>query len=915
MKLYLKEGDEKYMVVDEDTNDRWSVGIFMSDDNFEQVSFVNGINTNLGGTHVDSVTKNIIKQFTEKLKKKKLNIKNSYIKDKMFIFVRSAIENPSFNSQTKEFLATKPSKFGSTWEISKKFITGLTKTGIMEEVTSFAEFKEKKALKKTDGKIKKRIIVPKLDDANWAGTKKSSQCLLILTEGDSAKTFAMSGLSKIGRDQYGVFPLKGKLLNVKDASSTKILGNAEITNLKKILGLKQGHKYTNLSEARYGGIVILTDQDVDGSHIKGLVMNMFHTFWPELLDLGFVKSLITPIVKAFKGKEVVSFYTLTDYENWKKTHTTGWKNKYYKGLGTSNAKEAKEALENILEKLITYTDNGNTDAAINLGFSKSQADARKVWLSKYDRESILDQKQTEVPIEDFINKDLIHFSNYDNYRSIPSIIDGLKPTQRKILYSGFKYLTKSEIKVAQFSGLVSQKTDYHHGEASIVSTIIGMAQNFVGANNCNLYMPNGQFGTRMMGGKDASSERYIFTNVAPVTRKIFSLEDDNLLDYKDSDGLSIEPEYYVPSIPMILVNGSTGIGTGFSTTVLPHKIEDIVKAIQDKLDDKKAKTLKPWVRSFSGDITELEAKKYVTKGKYTIDEETKTITVTELPIGTWTENYKTFIESLIVDRSASDKAKKTQILQNFYNQSTESVARFVLELVPASFNKLVKKGAAAIEKTLKLTSNMSETNMYLFNKDGQITKYKSANEILDYYYDIRLEYYNLRKQKMIDILSAKVAELQNKSRFIRLVKSKKIDVLDTTEAKLEQDLTKLKFLKIDDSYDYLINMKIRSLTLERANKMEAEYKELNKELEALKLKEIKDMWREDLEEILKENKKYNDELAGEILTESKDTKVVKKRKIRKTKAKKVTKKTKAKKVKVKKVKATKKVKIVKVSNV
>jgi len=920
MKLYLKEGDEKYMVVDEDVNERWSVGVFMSDDNFEQVSFVNGINTNLGGTHVEHVTRNMIKQFTEKLKKKKLNIKNSYIKDKMFVFVKSFIENPSFNSQTKEFMTTRSTKFGSSWEISKKFITGLTKTGIIEEVASFAAFKEQKNLKKTDGKVKRRLIgIPKLDDANWAGSKKSSQCLLILTEGDSAKAFAMSGLSKIGRDQYGVFPLKGKLLNVKEASSTKILGNTEITNLKKILGLKQGHKYKGLDETRYGGVVILTDQDVDGSHIKGLVMNMFQTFWPELLKLGFVKSLITPIVKAFKGKETISFYTLTDYENWKKGDKKGWKTKYYKGLGTSNAKEAKESLENILEKLITYTDDGKTEEAINLGFSKKLADDRKKWLLNYDREKVLDQKQKAVTVTDFINKDLIHFSNYDNHRSIPSIVDGLKPTQRKILYTGLKYLTKAEIKVAQFSGLVGQKTDYHHGEASIVSTVVGMAQNFVGANNCNLYMPNGQFGTRMMGGKDRSSERYIFTNVAPVTKKIFNIQDDNLLKYIDSDGTLVEPEYYVPSIPMILVNGSTGIGTGFSTDVLPHKLEDLVEAIQDKLDGKKAKKLKPWYRSFEGKIKDLGAKKYKTKGKYEIDNDSKTITITELPVGTWTENYKQFIEGLIVDRSASEKDKKKQIIQNYYNHSTESTVKFILELVPASFNKLVKKGEEAIEKELKLSSNLSENNMYLFNKDGQITKYKSANEILDYYYDVRLEYYDLRKKKMIEILAAKVAELQNKVRFIRMVKSKKIDVLDTTEEKLNKDLEKHKFLKIKNgqgvfSYDYLINMAIRTLTLERANKMEAEYKELNKQLEALKQKDIKDMWREDLQAILEENKKYNDELAGEILTESNDKKVVKKRKIRKTrvkKDKKVKKKTKS--IKVKKVKSTgKKIKVVKV---
>lgn len=1308
MKLYLKEGEEKKMIVDEDSNKRWAIGLYMSDDNFEQVSFVNGINTNLGGTHVDEVSKLIIKEYTEKLKKKKLKIKNSYIKEKLFVFVKSFIENPSFNSQTKEFMSSRPNKFGSKWEMNKKFSTALIKLGIMEEVTSLAEYKEQKELTKTDGKVKRKLYgIPKLEDANNAGTKKSINTRLILTEGDSAKAFAMSGLSKIGRDNYGVFPLKGKLLNVKDQTNDKILKNQEITLLKQILGLKQGHKYKSLEETRYGGIIILTDQDVDGSHIKGLVMNMFHTFWPELLKLGFVKSLITPIVKAFKGKtqKVLSFYTLSDYEKWKKTNVSGWRIKYYKGLGTSDKKEAKEALENIEDKLVTYSWNTEEDNnALVLGFSKDYADKRKEWLMDYDRDRIIEQTEKSVSINDFINKDLIHFSNYDNHRSIPSIIDGLKPTQRKILYTGLNYLTKNEIKVAQFAGLVGQKTDYHHGEASIVSTVVGMAQNYVGANNCNLFLPNGQFGcidpetpvllwngdikkakdikvgdkligddgtdrtvekltegiddmykilngnmdnyivnshhiltlcysghksifwkdstkrwtmnyfddtnkkvltksigiknltkdeafnkineyaktipdnnifdinvqqylklpehvknhmkgivnnkciewenidleidpyilgswlgdgysdchalssidseivkewaiwldkigceichcnnsnnhenatyyirrrdnydthaigdklhnsqnckgcqtskhisnvcdwtfnkcntpyncegkninnynakklnpfkelfkknnlfknkhiprqyiinskenrlkllagfidtdgslkkqgknyayrlfqsrdrkylveslriiagslgfrakiyecknnmlelcitgnveqiptkvkrkqilinnhnknpyihkikveflkkgkfcgwnidknerfllgdftithnTRLLGGKDRSSERYIYTNVSDITKTIFNSLDNDLLKFIDSDGQIVEPEYYVPCIPMILVNGTLGIGTGFSTEVLPHKIEDLVEYIKNKLDNKPTKTLKPWYRSFNGEIKEIDKQKYQSIGKYERDDNNCIITITELPVGTWTENYKTFIESSIID---SSKDKK-QFIKNYTNHSTESKIHFELELEPKFYKKLVKKSKLDILKTLKLTSNLSETNMYLFDKENKIKKFKSAEEILDYFYDIRLEYYDLRKKKLIEILTNKVEELKNKVRFIRKVKAKQIEVLNTSNDKLNKDLEHFKFIKLknkdDYTFDYLINMAIRTLTLENAKKMEAQYLDLTKELESLKLVDIKDMWREDLQKIVDENKRYNDELLDEILNET-----------------------------------------------
>ena len=194
------------------------------------------------------------------------------------------------------------------------------KLDIVDKVLSFADFKLTKEAKKTDGQKVNRIKnIPKLDDANWAGTKQSGQCTLILTEGDSAKTMAISGLSVIGRDKYGVFPLRGKLLNVKDASTKQILDNSEITNLKKIIGLEEGRVYdeTYNKRLRYGHVMILTDQDHDGSHIKGLVLNVFHSLWPSLLKQpGFILSMITPIVKVTKGKKIMSYPEKTRSNAW-----------------------------------------------------------------------------------------------------------------------------------------------------------------------------------------------------------------------------------------------------------------------------------------------------------------------------------------------------------------------------------------------------------------------------------------------------------------------------------------------------------------------------------------------------------------------------------------------------------------------
>ena len=539
--MYFQNPEETPRV-SEKVNSRWEVVVALSEEEkFRQVSFVNGVNTIRGGKHVEYIADQIKRTLAEQISKKhKLQVKPQYVKDQLMLFVKSQIVNPSFDSQTKETLTTPVRKFGSACKVSKKFITKLmTETPIVERVVSHAEYKNSKSLQKTDGKKKTQIKVAKLEDANWAGGKKSKQCVLILTEGDSAKAMAISGLSVVGRDRYGVFPLRGKVLNVKDTDATKIGNNKELIALKKILGLKNEEEYDFDSKRwplRYGKIMVMTDQDVDGSHIKGLLFNVFHELWPTLLKGDFMTALITPIVKAFKGKKVKSFYNLTDYEKWKKKTKggKGWRVKYYKGLGTSTSKEAKEYFTEL--KQVNYTWGDTCDQAIDLAFNKKRTDDRKSWLQQYDSENILDDSLVNVSYDAFIHKELIHFSNDDLRRSVPSLCDGLKPSQRKILYSAFKRGLKREIRVAQFAGYVSEHSSYHHGEASLQSAIIGLAQNFIGSNNINLLNPNGQFGTRILGGKDAGAARYIHTQLNSLTSLLYHPQDLPLFDYLDDDG-------------------------------------------------------------------------------------------------------------------------------------------------------------------------------------------------------------------------------------------------------------------------------------------------------------------------------------------------------------------------------------------
>jgi DNA topoisomerase II len=617
IKLFLRDGMTGFAY--EECGPRWEVGAILarhlySDEEElpedKHISFVNGINTKKGGKHVETVTRKVLTDFCDVAKTKKVDIKPGQLKNSVVLFINSTIVNPSFDSQSKEFLTTSATAFGSRPDYSGKLTQNLVKLGLLEEAKYLLAAKNLRDAKKTDGK-KHSVIrgMTKLEDALWAGTAKSKECTLILTEGDSAATSAISGLKEVGREKWGVFPLRGKLLNVRDITIQKFNANEELTAIKKILGLEQGKSYKSVTELRYGRVMVMADQDHDGSHIKGLLMNLFHAEWPGLMRDGFLCTLLTPILKAFKGKSAISFYSMPEFNKWKAETATmsGWKIKYYKGLGTSTPAEAREWFQNLHE--IKYEWDDKTDESINLAFNKKQADDRKRWLSRYDPTLMLVPQDGKADYTSFVNNELIHFSNADNIRSLPHLIDGLKPSQRKILYSCFKRNLREEIRVAQLAGYVSEHAAYHHGEASLNGTIVGMAQNFVGANNINLLRPVGQFGSRLLGGKDAASPRYIHTYMEDILGKIFRKEDACLLKHLDDDGELVEPEYYIPVVPLLAINGSVGIGTGYSTDIPPHNPSDIVTLLRHRLhgsiDTLANRPLDPWWWGFKGTTRSL----------------------------------------------------------------------------------------------------------------------------------------------------------------------------------------------------------------------------------------------------------------------------------------------------------------------
>ena len=866
----------------EEANERWEYVLALSpNDEFQQVSFVNGIFTSKGGKHVEYILNQIIRKLSNYiLKKKKINVKPSTIKEQLMLFIRCDIENPSFDSQTKDYLTTQSSKFGSVCNVSDKFIEKIAKMGIMEAACLLTEVKDVKAAKKNDGVKSKNIRgIHKLVDANSAGTKESHLCTLLLVEGDSAKAGVVSGLSKEDRQYYGVYPLKGKLMNIRGASLKNISNNNEINEIKKIIGLETGKKYTQeiiSSKLRYGKVLFLTDQDLDGTHIKGLCINMFDSEWESLINIpNFIGFMNTPILKAKKQSQEVMFYNDGEFENWKLDNDLNqWKVKYYKGLGTSTAKEFKEYFKN--PKIVMFSSTGvDCRNSIDMVFNKKRSTCRKEWLENYNREDFMDTDLSNVSYKDFIKKEMIHFSKYDCDRSIPNIMDGLKTSQRKIIYAAFKRNLKSEIKVAQFSGYVSEHSCYHHGEASLNGAIVHMAQTFVGSNNINLLKPNGQFGTRLQGGNDSASERYIFTELNDITRNIFKKEDDNILNYLNDDGNMVEPDWYAPIIPMILINGSKGIGTGFSTDIPSFNPVEIITYMKNKILGKENNIkLLPYYQGFKGKIIPLNENKFIIKGIYDIISTNK-VHITELPIGIWTDDYKEYLEKLI---DTEDK-KKGNIIKEYIDLCTDKQVDITV-IFQNNINiqelvcKIDENGCNQLEKILHLFVQINTNNMHVFDEKERLKKFNTPYEMINYYLDVRRNIYTKRKFNLINELEKETIKLSNKVKFISEILN---DVIDLRRKKNDQVVSLLEsrsYNKLDnnDEYDYLIKMPMNSVTEENINKLNNLHNEKTTLLKILQNTTEEQMWITELDSLLEQYNQMYSKNASKLKIKKKSNK-------------------------------------------
>eukprot|EP00656_Telonema_subtile_P002173 TRINITY_DN10947_c0_g1_i1.p1 TRINITY_DN10947_c0_g1~~TRINITY_DN10947_c0_g1_i1.p1 ORF type:complete len:1037 (+),score=133.52 TRINITY_DN10947_c0_g1_i1:228-3338(+) len=734
---------------------------------------------------------------------------------------------------------------------------------------------------------------------------------LILTEGDSAKALALNSLTTTQRESFGVYPLRGKVLNVRTNPISRLMKNKELLNVLAALGLQLKGEYQSLSALRYQRVIIMTDQDHDGTHIRGLLLNFFHYLWPQLMrdHPNFITIFSTPLVKVKipaklldNDKELqMNFYNEKKFDDWREAIPAHKMQKifvrYYKGLGTSTSKEGREYFEEIEDRLaaVEFNADESVDSSVLEEMFGGIASARRnrmdasrdAALASGENYTIAEQKTVTVP--DFASKELVQYANYDNKRSIPCFVDGLKVSQRKVLWA---MLTRNSgaMRVSQIAGYVSEMAHYHHGEASLVGSIIVMARDYVTSNNVPLLSPEGQFGSRSMEGHDHAAARYIFSKVAKVTRYIFPKEDDEHLKYINSDGDRVEPEFFAPVIPFTLVNGTRSIGFGYMNNLIPRNPLKVLAATRAVVNGEtvasafNADTLMPHFSGFLGSTkrdpvngeiytygtVEIHATKASLSAMADIDlsqvcfreipeltpeldkmvqvargpeimRDMVVLRITELPVGEVPSSYRTMVDSKMGD-----------MVVNYadYSGADHIDIELTVKVAPL-FARIKASREESFLTALGLRRRVPHDVLSGFDSKGNLIRAGQFVKFLGDYFEVRHDTYVRRLEALRKKCKFDIDRTNSIITFSKMVRGDK-SLFKLNEEQLQTKLKSAKLLEIDGGFTYLTNRSITSL-------LDINFNSMTNRLENLKAEQIRlrtkvtpqSLWLHDLSELEK----------------------------------------------------------------
>lgn len=872
---------ERKLKIGYHSQDHWEVCLIKNPWPFPvSVSFVNNINTYNGGDHVKYIQNQVVQYCRSKVE----GVDARRVNMAVMLFVNATIVDPDFQNQSKDVMISSPDTFGSTCNLDNRFLGVVNRNGVMDMLKNSMTDKEMALARRDIGAGKRKPVhdIPNFRDALHAGTRNSRKCSLYFVEGVSAMELAEVGLSVLGNDYVGAFALKGKVINAQ-SSIEKLKNNKEFVNICRAMGLELG-KETPRSQLRYGRVVIMTDQDLDGSHIKGLFIYLLRTFWPHLLlEDNFVDVMITPIVVARppgskkkkkkkvkakttqgkgKGKNrnrkvgqgavatsdgIQYFYTKQAFEYWfdqlEAAEQKRWNIKYYKGLATSNKKEGRMYFRHLANHIRHFNRATPEDfRELDMAFSKgtNSADLRKNWLKNHDASLYIPYENIRsMTYQDFIHKDLIHFSWMTLRRNIQLCEDGFTPAARKCVWVFLQRKVTKDIKVATAQSWVDDDTNYHHGPDSLGQTIVRLAQQFVGKQNMNFLVPSGQFGSARDGGKTAGATRYIFTRLQPVTRRMFCSDDDNILNIQQDEGKTIEPMSLAPVLPQVLVNGAEGTATGYSSSIPTYKPEDLVEAVKRKLKGQPWKELKPWYHKFKGTIEGDEKGNFVSCGKVEeVGDQKSQWKITELPVGRWRDDYK---------KKLSEMCDKGQVQSFFEHHRNEDVC-FEVRLTEAGVTALTETKDPAEYFKLKKSFSSQLNLLVLDSTSGtRIRTFATIREVFDHWYDYRLALYEKRRLRVMQDLNNQIPFLQSKVDFIRVMLESKIPLGQKKKImceKLEELMIPVEF------HDSLLAMRVNSFSEERIEDIQRDLEKCQEQIRFYEKTTPQELWEKDLDDLM-----------------------------------------------------------------
>jgi DNA topoisomerase-2 len=435
-----------------------------------------------------------------------------------------------------------------------------------------------------------------------------------------------------------------------------------------------------------------------------------------------------------------------------------------------------------------------------------------------------------MKITEFFKKDYVNFSSYDNLRKIASLVDGQKNASRKILYTILEKNIKEKVKVSQLGSKVAEFSEYLHG--NLDGVIVNLGQDFPGSNNIPLVKKSGNFGTRF--SQEASASRYIYASGTDEFFSLFKQEDSPILKHQFFEGEKIEPMFYVPSLPILLINGSEGVSSGFAQKILPRNPEDVKSYIKNTINGKESKTaLVPFFKGFKGKIIQGEnSAQWIIKGtvqKVGINK----VLITEVPIGYDLRGYLDVLDDL------EDK----KIIQSYNDKSEDDNFKFEVT-IPSKM--LAEWDEDTLLSKLKLIKRVTE-NYTVLDENNKIAVFDDIQSILNKYISVKKHYLDLRKANLISELTESIRYDFSKYTFIKKIVSNELTINNRQKNDVVNDMKSIpNILEKDGSYDYLLNMGIMSLTEERVKKLEQEIKNKKNELDSLQKRTIENIWESEL---------------------------------------------------------------------